>query len=37
MCPQCYAGIVPVSVPQPQSAYQTGYPQAPPSHHQYNG
>jgi DNA-directed RNA polymerase subunit RPC12/RpoP len=30
MCPQCYAGIVPISVPQPPPAYQGGYPQAPP-------
>ena len=30
MCPQCYAGIVPISAPQPPPAYQGGYPQAPP-------
>jgi hypothetical protein len=31
LCPQCYAGIVPVSVPQYQPAYAGGYPQAYPT------
>jgi DNA-directed RNA polymerase subunit RPC12/RpoP len=30
MCPQCYAGIVPITTPQAPPAYQGGYPQAPP-------
>lgn len=31
MCPQCYAGIVPVQVPQYPPAYPSGYPAAYPT------
>jgi len=31
LCPQCYAGIVPVQVPQYQPAYAGGYPTAYPT------
>jgi len=35
LCPQCYAGIVPITAPPPQPAYQGGYPTAyPPSYPQ---
>ncbi len=35
LCPQCYAGIVPISTPSYQPAYQGGYPTAyPPSYPQ---